>query len=405
VRKTFRVFPRSLILAASLLAAGAAIAVAQPNAEKKPGTSAAPAVVEQPGLPEQAGVLVAAVRPGSPAQMAGIVRGDIVLEAGGKAVSSPQELKSAVDSTKPGDKIQLKIRHGDAVRTLAVTPADQGGTPWIGIAPAPNPGDELQGPSAGRGWQQQLPRIAPFDRIPGRAQGASVATVAPGGPADKAGLAAGDVILSVDGKTVEPGGSLGELIAAHKVGDAVTLSVRSPGKQPRDVQVTLGKKPDAEAPYLGIEYTSAWARGPSTDGPQNGRPGAGFGMVGVLVARVAPDSPAAKAGMKERDLITAVEGVRVQSPQSVAEAVAAHAPGDSLTLTVSRMPDGNQADLTVSLGANPSDTTKGYLGISMSSFMGFQGPERPDSDSGASPMMPWGGMHRFSVPAPTPPGI
>ncbi len=399
MRKTFRIFPRSLILAASLLAAGAALAVAQPNAEKKPGTSGALAAVEQPG------VLVASVRPGSPAQIAGIVRGDIVLEAGGKAVNSPEELKSAVDATKLGDKLELKVRHGDAVRTLAVAPADQAGRPWIGIAPAPNPGDELQGPQAGPGWQQPLPRIAPFDQIPGRAQGASVATVAPGGPAEKSGLAAGDVILSVNGKTVEAGGSLGELIAAHKVGDVVTLSVRSPGKQPRDVQVTLGKKPDADAPYLGIEYTSAWARGGWGGGPQDGRPGAGFGMVGVLVARVAPDSPAAKAGMKERDLITAIEGVRVQSPRAVAEAVAAHAPGDSLTLTVSRAPDGKQADLTVMLGENPSDTTKGYLGISMSSFMGFQGPERPDSDSGASPMMPWGGMHRFSLPAPTPPGI
>lgn len=395
MRKTFRVFPRSLILAASLLAAGAALAAAQPNAEKKPGTSEAPAAVEQPGLPEQAGVLVAAVRPGSPAQMAGIVRGDVVLEAGGKAVNSPEELKAAVDAAKPGDKIQLKVRHGDAVRKLAVTPADQGGRPWIGIAPAANPGDDLQAPWAGRGWQLPLPRI-PFDQLPGRAQGASVATVAPGGPAEKAGLAAGDVILSVDGKTVEAGGSLGELIAAHKVGDVATLSVRSPGKQPRDVRVTLGKKPEADAPYLGIEYTSASARGP-WDG--------GFGMAGVLVARVAPDSPAAKAGMKERDLITAVEGMRVQSPQSVAEAVAAHAPGDSLTLTVSRMPDGRQTDLTVTLGENPSDTTKGYLGISMSSFMGFQGPERPDSDSGASPMMPRGGMHQFGVPAPIPPGI
>jgi len=395
MRKTFCILPRSLILAASLLAAGAALAAAQPNAEKRPGASEAPAVVEQPGLPEQAGVLVAAVRPGSPAQMAGIVRGDVVLEAGGKAVNSPEELKAAVDATKPGDKIQLKVRHGDAVRTLAVTPADQGGRSWIGIAPAANPGDELPAPWAGRGWQQPPPRTAPFNQFPGRAQGASVATVAPGGPAEKAGLAAGDVILSVDGKTVEAGGSLGELIAAHKVGDVATLSVRSPGKQPRDVQVTLGKKPDAEAPYLGIEYTSALARGPE----------GGFGMVGVLVARVAPDGPAARAGMKERDLITAVEGVRVQSPQSVAEAVAAHAPGDSLTLTVSRMPDGRQTDLTVTLGENPSDATKGYLGISMSSLMGFQGPERPDSDSGASPMMPRGGMHRFGVPAPTPPGI
>jgi S1-C subfamily serine protease len=161
------------------------------------------------------------------------------------------------------------------------------------------------------------------------------------------------------------------------------------------MRVTLGKKPDAEAPWLGVEYTSAGARGP-WDG--------GFGMMaGVLVARVAPDSPAAKAGMKERDLITAVEGVRVGSPRSVAEAVAAHAPGDSLTLTVARMPDGKETSLTVTLGENPSDTTKGYLGVSMSSFMGFQGPERPDSDSGPPRMKPRGAMPFFRFPDP--PGI
>jgi S1-C subfamily serine protease len=400
MREQYRAFPRSLVIVVSLLAASAAVGFAQPNAEKKASPREAPAAAEQPS--QQAGVLVAAVLSGSPADRAGIVRGDIILEAGGKAVNAPEELRAAVEVKKPGDSLAMKVRHGSDVRGLTVTLADQDGRPWIGIAPSPNPDDVIQAPWAGRGGDPRItPRVVPFDRMQGVAQGANVMSVAKDGPADKAGIAAGDLILAVDGKSVEAGGSLGDLIAAHKAGDLVTLSVRSPGKEARDVQVTLGKKPDADAPLLGVEYTSARARGPGFALPDGG-----FGaMAGVLVAQVAPDGPAAKAGVKERDLITAVEGVRVRSPRSVAEAVAAHKPGDSLTVTVARMPDGKSTDLTVTLGENPSDKTKGYLGISMSSFIGLQGPARPDSDSGATPMMPWPGMPRFGAPAPTPPGI
>lgn len=405
MRKQYRVFPRFLVIVVALIAASAALAVAQPNAEKKASPGEAPAAAAEPslqaGVVEQAGVLVAGVLKGSPADKAGIVRGDIILGVAGKAVNAPEELRAAVLAKKPGDSLALSVKHGSDVRSLTVTLADQAGEAWIGIAPAPNAGDFPGAPWAGRGGVQIDPRM-PFGMMRDLGQGASVMTVAKDGPADKAGIAAGDVILSVDGKEVQAGGSLGDLIAAHKVGDVVTLSVRSPGKEARDVKVTLGKKPDAETAWLGIEYTSSLARGPGFALPDGG-----FGaMAGVLVAQVAPDSPAAKAGMKERDLITAVEGVRVRSPRSVAEAVAAHKPGDSLTVTVTRAPDGKSTDLTVTLGENPSDKTKGYLGISMSSFFGLQGPARPDSDSGATPRMPWGGMMRqFNAPAPTPPGI
>ena len=118
-------------------------------------------------------------------------------------------------------------------------------------------------------------------------------------------------------------------------------------------------------------------------------------MGGVLVAGVSEGSPAEKAGLKQNDLITAVEGVKVRAPQAVAEAVAARKPGESVTLTVVRMPDTKELTIEVTLGENPSDGTKGWLGISMSRFMGFQGPARPDSDSGATPWGFWGMPHRM----------
>jgi S1-C subfamily serine protease len=87
--------------------------------------------------------------------------------------------------------------------------------------------------------------------------GALVTDVVSGSPADKAGLkgstgettfqlqhvkTGGDVIAAVDGKTVHASNELSELIAAHKPGDVVTLTVIRGGARD-DVKVTLGARP------------------------------------------------------------------------------------------------------------------------------------------------------------------
>ena len=63
-----------------------------------------------------------------------------------------------------------------------------------------------------------------------------------GGPADQAGIDAGDVILSIDGVEVETGQALIETISKHQVGDRVTLRVaRSGGSQQVEITVVLGE--------------------------------------------------------------------------------------------------------------------------------------------------------------------
>jgi len=166
----------------------------------------------------------------------------------------------------------------------------------------------------------------------------------------------------------------------------VTLSVRTDAQETRDVNVALGKNPDKDAPYLGIEYALV-NRQFSENSPflRNGR-GA---FAGVLVASVVADGPAAKAGLKEQDRITAIDSVPVQSPQAVADAVSAHRPGDSLALTIYRPSEEREIQVKVTLGENPNDKTKGYLGISMSSFMapgmGFRFPVEPDAVTTPTP--------------------
>jgi len=88
-------------------------------------------------------------------------------------------------------------------------------------------------------------------------EGAEIYQVIAGGPAEKAGLrgatstatlsgqpfpVGGDIITAIDGKKVADMPQLQKLIAAHKPGDRVTLTIVRDGKT-QDVQVTLGSKP------------------------------------------------------------------------------------------------------------------------------------------------------------------
>jgi PDZ domain-containing secreted protein len=79
-------------------------------------------------------------------------------------------------------------------------------------------------------------------------------SVVSGGPADKAGIKAGDVISKLNGTAVTTSDAFVQAIGAMKVGDTVTLTVYHQGSQTStDIQVILGDNPQsAGKPYLGV---------------------------------------------------------------------------------------------------------------------------------------------------------
>jgi serine protease Do len=74
-------------------------------------------------------------------------------------------------------------------------------------------------------------------------QGALVAQVAPGGPAEKAGVKAGDVIVAFDGGAVNSSDDLGRLITAKSPGDSVSVKLVDQSGHTSTVTVTLGARP------------------------------------------------------------------------------------------------------------------------------------------------------------------
>ncbi|MGE5459398.1 MAG: PDZ domain-containing protein, partial [Solirubrobacterales bacterium] len=73
--------------------------------------------------------------------------------------------------------------------------------------------------------------------------GAYVVDLAPKGPAETAGIEAGDVVVTFDGKDVTDSDTLGSLIRTHAPGDRVPVVVVDPNGTRRTVTVTLGINP------------------------------------------------------------------------------------------------------------------------------------------------------------------
>jgi len=350
------------LIALVIMTVGAPFAFSQPKAEKNP----APVI---PAVSDEPGVLVLSVDPSSPAGTAGIVRGDIILSVNRKDLAGSTDLYSAISQVKSGDTLELRIKHGDAERTVSVTLAERNGAPYLGIAPL------LGG------------RFGFFNFGNADLQdGVSVVGVVAGSPAEKAGLKAGDFIKAVDGTTLDTvDNDLAALISKKKIGDTVILLVRTADAGPRDVSVVLDKNPDKpESPYLGVQYMNIAGmpglrmreRMPffnknlpleTPDGTTAPTP-----VSGVLVASVLDGSPAAAAGLKANDVITTIDGVAVNSAAVVADTVAKHKPGDVLELTISRADDKNEMKeqkISVILGQKPDAEGAAYLGISMRSRM------------------------------------
>jgi putative serine protease PepD len=70
-----------------------------------------------------------------------------------------------------------------------------------------------------------------------------VVSVTPGGPADKAGIAADDVILSINGVPTPTTTALAEALASLKPGQKVKAQILRPDGTRKTVTITLGQLP------------------------------------------------------------------------------------------------------------------------------------------------------------------
>jgi regulator of sigma E protease len=154
--------------------------------------------------------VVGGVEKSSPAERAGFRPGDRVLTVSGEEVKTWEDFDVAI-GTRPGRPVAVTVVRNDREQSLTVTPDREG--------------------------KFEVGRIGVFPQVHPRVQ-----SVRRGEPADVAGLKTGDVVLAVNGESVQLARQLSEAIGRNPL-KPITLSVMR-GGQPLEITVTPRREGD-----------------------------------------------------------------------------------------------------------------------------------------------------------------
>jgi serine protease Do len=174
-------------------------------------------------------------------------------------------------------------------------------------------------------------------------QGALVADVVPDGPAAKAGIERGDIIVALQGQKIQDSTELPRMVGTLAPGTRVDLDILRAGKK-QTISVTLGtlkdeeeekvarlKPPDVED-ALGLQVqaiTPDLARSLRLENAE-----------GVVVSQVVPDGPAAEAGVRRGDIVREVNRKPVTDMDSYQDATAGLEPQAPVLLLLERRGSG-----------------------------------------------------------------
>lgn len=196
------------------------------------------------------GVLIDDVRPGTPADKAGLKRGDIVVQFDGETVRSARQFSRLVQETPPGRTVKASIVRDGRRSDMEITPDDRRGDVMI----SGDFGDYMRdlGGHLGRDLERLGDHLPPFNfnfdfdmpSVTGRRLGVAVdeltgqlaeyfgakdgllvTSVTEGSAASKAGLKAGDVITSANGDRVRSREDLLRALRDAREGDEVTIGI------------------------------------------------------------------------------------------------------------------------------------------------------------------------------------
>jgi len=232
------------------------------------GTSLAPDLDKAMGLkPDQRGGLVVDVMPGSPADKAGLHGSDRQVTIGGQSVRVGGDVITAIDGdavARFDDLVTYLFRNAEPGKTVSLTILRAGEEKKIDVTLTARPRSEQAARAVGAGapWLgiagvTLTAEIAGAMHLPSSQKGVLVEEVEQGSPADRAGvrgsykpteiggkrlLVGGDVIVAVGGKPVSGMEELQHLVAAHRPGETLKLTVLRGGTRAA-VPVTLGEQP------------------------------------------------------------------------------------------------------------------------------------------------------------------
>ncbi len=181
-------------------------------------------IAGQFGLPKAEGVLINNVLPGSPAEKAGLKRGDVVVAFNGTKTPTRDVLMELVGKTPPKTTVTMRIvrdgKEQDASLATVEMPAE--------------PEEEKSG-EPGAAWEGArvatvTPELAERYGLPADGRGVVVEDVQPGGMAERLGLSEGDLVASVNRQKTPTAAAFDKAVRNVNFKDGILLDVNRLGR-------------------------------------------------------------------------------------------------------------------------------------------------------------------------------
>jgi len=179
---------------------------------------------------------------------------------------------------------------------------------------------------------------------------ALVTQVYPKSPAARAGLLPGDVVEALGDTPVTDFDQILDVLRTKKPGDTFAASIAR-GAEKRSFEFTLAPRPGSGG------RSNVWLGAGGEEGDE-----------GLKVGQIAPDSPAAKAGLQADDLIVEFDGTKAESWEEVAEAVGGRNAGERVKVKLVRAGETRQIDVVLAersggRGRETPQESRTYVGI------------------------------------------
>lgn len=159
--------------------------------------------------------------------------------------------------------------------------------------------------------QELTPELATAFKLPNKTVGVVVSDVTKNSPGEKAGLQPGDVITTIDGKSVNSPEAVIAIVGSKAPGDSITLEALRGGKK-KTYSIVLGSqtapkgKNDISLQRFGMQIEMLT---PEKAYQQNMR----IDDTGMIITNIVPNSKASKAGLRRGMVVLVVNGKKIRS--------------------------------------------------------------------------------------------
>jgi serine protease Do len=180
-----------------------------------------PELSKSMGFKESEGVLISGVESGSPADKAGLKRGDLIMEMSGKKVVDSTGLRNMVSASAPGTKVEVKIIREGKVQTIPMTLGEYKEKKVIKKT-------EYENALKGVTVQELTPGVRDKLDLPDNLNGVAITSIASDSPAQGL-LQANDVIQEVNRHAIQSAHEFDEVVSKIGAHDTVLLLIYREG--------------------------------------------------------------------------------------------------------------------------------------------------------------------------------